>query len=107
MPLPLSAKHFTPLLSFVSVSFLSICSNHDLGGWKDDDLIREDLNDNSIKLNCFVEFNCNTFFTKALSSRKRQLSISLSSVSVPHDKPLQHCYTVHNSVIPLDCCLLM
>jgi len=58
IPLPLSAKRFTPLLSFVSVNLLPVCYDHDLGGWRDDDLIRRDLNDNSIYINYFIEFDC-------------------------------------------------
>lgn len=62
MPLPLSSEHFTPLLSFVSINLLPVCSDHDLGGWRDDDLIGGDPNSNSIYINYFVEFDCDLYY---------------------------------------------
>lgn len=63
MPLPLSAKCFAPsLLSFVSVNFLPVCSDSDLGRWRDDDLIRGDLNDSSIYIHYLVEFDCDLYY---------------------------------------------
>lgn len=80
MPLHLNAEHFTPLLLFVSVNFLLVCSNHDLGGWRDDDLMRGDLNDNSIDFNYFVESKCNT--SQWPSAPENGSSASLCPLSV-------------------------
>lgn len=90
MPLPLSAKRFTPsVLSFVSVNLLPVCSDRDLGGWTDDDLIRGDLNDNSIYINYFVEFDCDLYYHNG--SQLQKMAAQHHSVllvfltTTPHD----------------------